>query len=59
MGMMTSEPSAKIGDVLQVPFQHLCDRQELRSSKDDFEWRNHTLDLLARPINTLQIDYKL
>jgi nitrate/nitrite transport system ATP-binding protein len=48
---MTTNPNAKIGDVLQVPFQHPCDRQEMRSSKDYFEWRNHTLNLLARPIN--------
>jgi nitrate/nitrite transport system ATP-binding protein len=37
MGMMTADPNAKIGDVLQVPFQRPRDRQELRSSKDYFE----------------------
>jgi nitrate/nitrite transport system ATP-binding protein len=46
--MMTNGPSAKIGEVLEVPFPHPRDRQALRESKEYFELRNHALNFLDR-----------
>lgn len=55
--MMTTNPSAKIGEVLEVPFSHPCDRQELRESKKYFEGRNYTRnfpDRISTKTNKLQ-----
>jgi nitrate/nitrite transport system ATP-binding protein len=46
--MMTSGPNAKIGEILEVPFEHPRDRQALRESKEYFELRNHALNFLDR-----------
>jgi nitrate/nitrite transport system ATP-binding protein len=46
--MMTNGPSAKIGEILEVPFAHPRDRQALRESKEYFELRNHALNFLDR-----------
>lgn len=46
--MMTNGPSAKIGEILTVPFSHPRDRQALRQSSEYFELRNHVLDFLDR-----------
>jgi nitrate/nitrite transport system ATP-binding protein len=46
--MMTNGPSAKIGEILEVPFEHPRDRQALRESKEYFELRNHALNFLDR-----------
>ncbi len=46
--MMTSGPNAKIGEILEVPFQHPRDRQELRETKEYYELRNHALNFLDR-----------
>ncbi|MDP8963885.1 MAG: nitrate ABC transporter ATP-binding protein [Cyanobacteriota bacterium] len=44
--MMTNGPNAKIGEILEVPFEHPRDRQALRESKEYFELRNHALNFL-------------
>jgi nitrate/nitrite transport system ATP-binding protein len=46
--MMTNGPHAKIGEILEVPFAHPRDFQEIRSSKEYFELRNHALNFLDR-----------
>jgi nitrate/nitrite transport system ATP-binding protein len=46
--MMTNGPNAKIGEILEVPFEHPRDRQALRESKEYFELRNHALNFLDR-----------
>ncbi|HBB30469.1 MAG TPA: bacitracin ABC transporter ATP-binding protein [Cyanobacteria bacterium UBA8803] len=46
--MMTNGPKAKIGEILNVPFPHPRDRQELRESKEYYELRNHALNFLDR-----------
>ncbi len=46
--MMTSGPNATIGEILEVPFQHPRDRQELRETKEYYELRNHALNFLDR-----------
>ncbi|PSB26317.1 ABC transporter ATP-binding protein [Stenomitos frigidus] len=46
--MMTNGPSAKIGEILEVPFSHPRDRQQLRESPEYFELRNHALNFLDR-----------
>jgi nitrate/nitrite transport system ATP-binding protein len=56
--MMTTNPSAKIGEVLEVPFPHPCDRQELRKSQYSFGFRNYTRnfpDRIPTKTNKLQI----
>ncbi len=45
--MMTNGPKAKIGEILEVPFPHPRDRQELRDSKEYYKLRNHALNFLA------------
>jgi len=46
--MMTNGPNAKIGEILEVPFDHPRDRQALRNSKGYFDLRNHVLNFLDR-----------
>ncbi|HLO49063.1 MAG TPA: ABC transporter ATP-binding protein [Kamptonema sp.] len=46
--MMTNGPNATIGEILEVPFSHPRDRQELRESKEYYEIRNHALNFLDR-----------
>ena len=59
--MMTTNPSAKIGEVLEVPFPHPCDRQERRNSQYSFDFRdfrNYTRnfpDRIPNTTNKLQI----
>ncbi|MTJ49180.1 ABC transporter ATP-binding protein [Dolichospermum sp. UHCC 0259] len=44
--LMTNGPSAKIGEILKVPFEHPRDRMAMRNSKEYFELRNHALNFL-------------
>jgi nitrate/nitrite transport system ATP-binding protein len=46
--MMTNGPAAKIGEILEVPFAHPRDRQQLRESSEYYELRNHALNFLDR-----------
>ncbi|HEY9744131.1 MAG TPA: hypothetical protein V6C90_26880 [Coleofasciculaceae cyanobacterium] len=45
--MLTSDPNAKIVEILEVPFVHPRDRQELRELKECFSRRNHALNFLV------------
>lgn len=49
--LMTNGPHAKIGEILDVPFQHPRDRQALRNSREYFELRNHALNFLDEYFN--------
>lgn len=44
--MMTNGPNAKIGEILEVPFKHPRNRQEIRESPEYYELRNHALNFL-------------
>jgi nitrate/nitrite transport system ATP-binding protein len=44
--LMTNGPSAKIGEILKVPFEHPRDRIAMRNSTEYFELRNHALNFL-------------
>ncbi len=44
--LMTNGPSAKIGEILDVPFEHPRDRQAMRNSREYMELRNHALNFL-------------
>ncbi|WP_373530230.1 ABC transporter ATP-binding protein [Nostoc sp.] len=46
--LMTNGPSASIGEILKVPFEHPRDRAAMRNSKEYFELRNHALNFLDR-----------
>ncbi len=46
--MMTNGPKAKIGEILEVPFPHPRDRQQLRETKEYYDLRNHALNFLDR-----------
>lgn len=46
--LMTNGPAATIGEVLEVPFPHPRNRQEIRETKEYFELRNHALNFLDR-----------
>lgn len=46
--MMTNGPNAKIGEILEVPFEHPRDRGMLRESHEYYELRNHALNFLER-----------
>ena len=46
--LMTNGPAATIGEILEVPFPHPRNRQELRETKEYFELRNHALNFLDR-----------
>ena len=44
--LMTNGPKAKIGEIIEVPFEHPRDRQAIRNSKQYYELRNHALNFL-------------
>lgn len=44
--LMTNEPEATIGEILEVPFEHPRDRAKIRNSHDYYELRNHALNFL-------------
>ncbi|MGV0024000.1 ABC transporter ATP-binding protein [Phormidesmis priestleyi] len=44
--LMTNGPAATIGEILEVPFAHPRDRQQLRESPQYYELRNHALNFL-------------
>jgi nitrate/nitrite transport system ATP-binding protein len=44
--MMTNGPAAKIGEVLDIPFDRPRDRQEIMESNTYMELRNYSLDFL-------------
>ncbi|HEY9909088.1 MAG TPA: nitrate ABC transporter ATP-binding protein [Thermosynechococcaceae cyanobacterium] len=44
--MLTSGPSAQIGEILEVPFDHPRDRAALREDPRYYELRNHALKFL-------------
>jgi nitrate/nitrite transport system ATP-binding protein len=46
--MMTNGPSAKIGQILDIPLPRPRDLHELRESKDYYELRNQALNFLER-----------
>lgn len=46
--LMTNGPAATIGEVLEVPFPHPRNRQEIRETKEYFDLRNHALNFLDR-----------
>ncbi|MBW4493984.1 MAG: nitrate ABC transporter ATP-binding protein [Oscillatoria princeps RMCB-10] len=46
--LMTNGPAATIGEILEVPFPHPRNRQELRESTEYYDLRNHALDFLDR-----------
>ncbi|MGA9379012.1 MAG: nitrate ABC transporter ATP-binding protein [Phormidium sp.] len=46
--LMTNGSAATIGEVLEVPFSHPRNRQEIRETKEYFELRNHALNFLDR-----------
>jgi nitrate/nitrite transport system ATP-binding protein len=46
--LMTNGPSATIGEVIQVPFAHPRNIQELRELPEYYELRNHALNFLDR-----------
>ncbi|MFB2919976.1 ABC transporter ATP-binding protein [Aerosakkonema funiforme] len=46
--LMTNGPAATIGEILEVPFPHPRNRQEIRESKEYFELRNYALNFLDR-----------
>ncbi|YAF95580.1 MAG: ABC transporter ATP-binding protein [Nodularia sp. CChRGM 3473] len=44
--LMTNGPSATIGEILEIPFEHPRDRTAMRNSQEYFELRNHALNFL-------------
>ena len=50
--LMTNGPSAKIGEILKVPFEHPRDRVAMRNSTEYFELRNHALNFLDKNFTT-------
>jgi nitrate/nitrite transport system ATP-binding protein len=46
--LMTNGPAAKIGEILEVPFEHPRDRHAMQESPKYYELRNHALDFLER-----------
>jgi nitrate/nitrite transport system ATP-binding protein len=46
--MMTNGPHAKIGEILEVPFEHPRNLKELRELPAYYELRNHALNFLDR-----------
>jgi nitrate/nitrite transport system ATP-binding protein len=46
--LMTNGPAATIGEILEVPFSHPRNIQELRASPEYYELRNHALNFLDR-----------
>lgn len=50
--MLTNGPAARIGEILEVPFPHPRDRQQLRELPQYYELRNHALNFLDRYFNS-------
>lgn len=50
--LMTNGPAAKIGEILEVPFPHPRDRQQLRELPEYYELRNYALNFLDRHFNS-------
>lgn len=50
--MLTNGPNAKIGEILDVPFAHPRNLQDIREDPRYYELRNHTLNFLDRHFNT-------
>jgi ABC-type nitrate/sulfonate/bicarbonate transport system ATPase subunit len=46
--MMTNGPSAKIGEVLEIPFDRPRNRARIMEDPHYYELRNHALDFLYR-----------
>jgi nitrate/nitrite transport system ATP-binding protein len=46
--LMTNGPAARIGEILEVPFAHPRNIQELREKPEYYELRNHALSFLDR-----------
>ncbi len=46
--LMTNGPAANIGEIIEVPFPHPRDRNEMRNSKEYYELRNYALNFLER-----------
>jgi nitrate ABC transporter ATP-binding subunit len=46
--MMTNGPSAKIGEILEIPFERPRDRAEIMEDNRYYELRNYALDFLYR-----------
>lgn len=46
--LMTNGPAAQIGEILDVPFSHPRNIQEIRELQDYYELRNHALNFLDR-----------
>ncbi len=46
--LMTNGPAAQIGEILEVPFPHPRNPQEIRNTAEYYELRNHALDFLDR-----------
>jgi nitrate/nitrite transport system ATP-binding protein len=44
--MMTNGPAANIGEIVEVPFSHPRNLQEMRKSREYYELRNHILNFL-------------
>jgi nitrate/nitrite transport system ATP-binding protein len=49
--LMTNGPNATIGEIVQVPFAHPRNIQELREMPEYYELRNHTLNFLDHHFN--------
>lgn len=49
--MLTNGPAAGIGEILEVPFPHPRDRQQIRESSEYYDLRNHALSFLDRYFN--------
>ncbi|MFB2975032.1 nitrate ABC transporter ATP-binding protein [Microseira sp. BLCC-F43] len=46
--MMTNGPAAKIGEVLEIPFERPRDREEIMEDQTYYDLRNYALDFLYR-----------
>lgn len=46
--LMTNSPAARIGEILEVPFNHPRDRAAMRETREYYELRNHALNFLDR-----------
>jgi nitrate/nitrite transport system ATP-binding protein len=49
--LMTNGPAAKIGEIINVPFPHPRNIQELRELPEYYELRNHALKFLDHYFN--------
>ncbi len=46
--MMTNGPAAKIGEVLDIPFDRPRDREKIMEDQTYYDLRNYALDFLYR-----------